>query len=69
MITEFKLSEKEIELAKKFEDEHLQCARNHPTTIGGHIDYTFTPTSIGIAVSIHCCLCDKSENITDYGKW
>ena len=69
MITEFKLSEKEIKLAKKFKDEHLQCAKGHLTAIGGHISYKFVPTAIGTAVSIHCCLCDKSENITDYDKW
>ena len=69
MITEFKLEGKELELAKKFEDEHYECARKCPTTIGGSISYKFTPTSVGTAVTMHCSLCGKSQNITDYDKW
>lgn len=69
MITEFKLNSKEAEKAKVFEEKHIECARKHPTTIGGHISYTFTPTSIGNAVSIKCFLCGEEENITDYDCW
>lgn len=65
---EFKLNEKENELAEKFMNEH-----RHPEvykgTIGGHIRYTFIPTAIGDAVSIHCSICDAEENITDYDNW
>ena len=62
---EFKLNEKETELAEKFMQEH-----RHPEVykgaIGGHINYIFTPTSIGTACTIHCNICDEKENITDY---
>jgi cupin superfamily acireductone dioxygenase involved in methionine salvage len=65
---EFKLSEKENELAKKFLQEH-----RHPEVykgaIGGHINFIFTPTSIGNAISIRCTICDTEENITDYNNW
>ena len=65
---EFKLNEKENELAEKFLQEH-----RHPEvykgSIGGHIDFIFTPTSIGDACIIHCDICDKKENITDYDAW
>lgn len=65
---EFKLNEKENELANKFMQEH-----RHPEVykgaIGGHIEYIFTPTAIGNAVSIHCLICDAEENITDYDNW
>lgn len=65
---EFKLNEKENELAEKFLQEH-----RHPEiykgAIGGHISYIFTPTSISDAVSIRCSICDKEENITDYDTW
>lgn len=66
MITEFKLHGPEIERAKAFEEKHIKCAKQHPTTIGGHITYHFTPTSIGTAVSISCSLCGEKENITEY---
>ena len=64
----FELNEKETELAEKFLQEH-----RHPEiykgTIGGHINFIFTPTSIGDACSIHCTICDVEENITDYSHW
>jgi len=65
---EFKLNEKESELAEKFENEH-----RHPEVykgaIGGHINFIFTPTSIGDACSIRCDICGEEENITDYDCW
>ena len=65
---EFKLNEKENELAEKFLQEH-----RHPEiykgAIGGHIDFIFTPTSIGDTCIICCDICDKKENITDYDAW
>jgi len=66
MKTEFKLQPEEAERARVFEKEHMKCAMKHPTTIGGHIDYIFTPTSIGTGVSVKCTLCGKEENITEY---
>jgi len=57
MIKEFIMSEKEVRAAEKFEQEHLECEKRHPTTIGGNISYRFTPTSIGTAVSIKCFCC------------
>ena len=65
---EFKLNEKENELAKKFMQEH-----RHPEVykgaIGGHINFIFTPTSIGVACTIKCTICNSEENITDYSVW
>jgi len=69
MITEFSLCPEEIERAKAFEKKHRACARKHPTTIGGHISYMFTPTSIGTAVTVECGLCGEFENITEYNNW
>jgi cupin superfamily acireductone dioxygenase involved in methionine salvage len=64
----FKLNGKENELAEKFLQEH-----RHPEiykgAIGGHIDFIFTPTSIGDTCIIRCDICDKKENITDYDAW
>ena len=68
MITEFKLTEKEAELARKFKEKH-----KHPNinkgAIGGHITYHFTPTSVANGVKIECNICDTVENITDYDDW
>ena len=65
MIDEFKLNEKENELAKKFMQEH-----RHPEVykgaIGGHISYIFTPNSIGVGKSVRCGICDSIRDITDY---
>lgn len=66
MFTKFELHGKEIERAKAFEKKHIKCAKEHPTTIGGHISYIFTPTSIGTAVSVKCFLCGEEKNITEY---
>lgn len=68
MITKFELNESEAEKAEAFEEAH-----SHPDVrkgaIGGHIEYRFTPTSLGDAVSIHCAICGVGENITDYNRW
>lgn len=65
---EFKLNEKENELAEKFILKH-----RHPEVykgaIGGHLEYIFTPTSIGDVCTIKCTICDSEENITDYSHW
>ena len=65
---EFKLNEKETELAKKFMQEH-----RHPDiykgAIGGHMNFIFTPTSIGDACTIKCTICDEQKDITDYKSW
>lgn len=65
---EFKLNEKENELAEEFLQEH-----RHPEiykgAIGGHINFIFTPTSIGDACTIRCTICDVKKNITDYNNW
>lgn len=65
---EFKLNEKENECAEKFIRKH-----RHPETykgsIGGHLQYVFTPTSVGVACAIKCKVCRDVENITDYSSW
>jgi hypothetical protein len=48
-------------------EEHKKC--HIPTTIGGQFSYIFTPTSVGVGVSIKCNCCGEEENITDYGCW
>ena len=54
--------------AREFEQQHLHPEVNKGA-IGGHINYIFTPTSIGNGKSIHCSICGEEENITDYDCW
>lgn len=65
---EFQLSEKEQAAAKAFEEKH-----DHPKVnkgaIGGHIQYTFIPTSIASICVMKCLICGEEENITDYDSW
>lgn len=65
----FELSEKEEKLAEKFEKKHLNCAKEHPSTIGGAISYCFTRTGVGVSVVVKCNICNEIEDITDYDSW
>lgn len=65
---EFKLNQKENELAEKFLQEHRH-SDIYKGAIGGHMNFIFTPTSIGDACVIKCTICGKQENITDYSVW
>jgi hypothetical protein len=65
---EFKLNEKEEAAANEFMKKHRHPEVNKGA-IGGHINYIFTPTSIGDACTIRCCICGEKENITDYNCW
>ena len=69
MITEFKLNETERKLAEEFERKHLKCGKEHQTTLGGYIAYTFIPNSIGTGVTVKCLICGEEENVTDYSIW
>ena len=65
---EFKLNEKENECAEKFLQEHRH-SDVYKGAIGGHINFVFTPTSIGDTISVECLICGAKENITDYNSW
>ena len=64
----FKLNDKEEAAAREFEQQHRHPKVNKGA-IGGHIDYIFTPTSIGDACIIRCDICAEEKNITDYDCW
>ncbi len=65
---EFRLNEKEEALAEEFMQRHRH-SDVYKGTIGGHLRYIFTPTSIADACSIECTICGSKENITDYDSW
>lgn len=71
----FTISEKEMGSAMNFIKNHVCGLKKDPRTgdkktgaIGGAISYNFTPTSIGMAITVNCA-CGKTENITDYDNW
>lgn len=65
---EFVMTDKEVLSAREFEQEHCHKGINKGT-IGGHIDYIFTPNSIFRGLSIKCNICKEEKNITDYSVW
>jgi len=65
---ELKLNKNETLKAENFKKLHKHNDVNKGA-IGGHITYSFTPTSIGTAVTVECNICGKKENITDYDSW
>ena len=67
-MNEFHLNEEEAKLAREFEREHWHPKVNKGA-IGGHISYTFTPTSLGNSIVMKCNICGQTKNITDYGSW
>lgn len=71
----FTLSEEEMKSALIFINNHNCGLKTDPKTgtkktgaIGGKTSYRFTPTSIGVAVTV-LCACGKEENVTDYDSW
>lgn len=71
MQREFRLTDKELESAEQFSNEHKHKKkyRNYGRNIGGDVTITFTPTSVGTGVRVTCGLCGKSKDITDFDSW
>lgn len=55
----------ESEQMCKFASKHSHC---HRGAIGGAITYCFTPTSLGVIMTVKCT-CGKELDITDYEGW
>jgi hypothetical protein len=51
--------------------KHEACAATIKLCAGFDYGYSVkaTPTNIGVVFEAMCTICDKSENITDYGSW
>ena len=64
----FELSKKEELAAIEFEKNHRH-QEIYKGAIGGHLEYTFIPTSLGNTISVRCSICGSEENITDYDIW
>lgn len=66
----YNISEKEYETYKKWWEQHRKTCELEgvPTTIGGRVSVSFTPTSVGCSVFVEC-QCGISVDITDYDRW
>jgi hypothetical protein len=64
----FKLNAVEEAAAKDFIQQHRHPEVNKGT-IGGHMEFIFTPTAIANVCSIRCTICGEEKNITDYNNW
>lgn len=67
LIFEVLLSEQVVadEWIKEQKEKHP-----HPgTTIGGRFGYKFSPTGLGVAVSIHDNLTGEMKEVTDVSNW
>lgn len=66
----FELTDSEREKVRSWIDQHQ---KDHPMkstgAIGGRWTYMFTPTSIGVAKRISCCVCNEECDVTDYDQW
>lgn len=44
-------------------------AKKHSKKCNSGISYTFTPTGIGMNITVQCLSCKKTKDITDYDCW
>ncbi len=65
---EFRLTWKELEIAKRFTERHRQRHKKQQTAIGGRFSYSFTPTGLGEIAAVHCA-CGKKKTLTDFSEW
>jgi len=65
----FSVKGKELEDAEKW---MLEQKKEHPggvTTIGGRFSYQFTPTGLGVSVSVHDNWTGDYKDVTDVDSW
>jgi len=62
---EFRLTWKELEIAKRFTERHR---KQKQAAIGGRFSYSFTPTGLGEIAAVSCA-CGKKKTLTDFSEW
>jgi hypothetical protein len=63
----FELTQNQTEKLGKWLLEKWPDGLPYGGAIGGHITYSFTPTSIGTVVKIHCI--GEELDVTEYETW
>ncbi len=51
----------------RFVDRHAR--HNIKSSIGRQFWFSFHPAGIGVAAFVHCFVCKRKRNVTDYGAW
>lgn len=71
----FSLSKEQREAISKWMKEHDQAKHIAPGekhrysgAIGGAYTWEFTPTSLGVVVTVRCA-CEESIDVSDYDEW
>lgn len=68
----FEINGKELKSLRIWEKKHASKCRLPPDRtpgIGGGLTYSFTPTGIGVAITVRCSVCNIEHDMTDYESW
>ena len=58
----------DLEAVEAFKKRHRKKHGPDRSVSGGRFSYIFTPTAIGVAVTVECA-CGDSADCTDYESW
>ena len=62
----FELSSEEL---KKIDDWVKKLPKSEVGAIGGRLEYSFTPTSLGVVVKVKDCITKTELDLTEYESW
>lgn len=68
----FLVTDEDMEKLQKWHKEdpkHKECFEKPKGAIGGHLVYSFCPTSIGTGLIVRCSICKSEIDLTDYDSW
>jgi len=67
----FDLTENQTKILNKWNEKHrVVCKYSHENAgaIGGRLTFRFTPTSLGMCVSVKC-VCGEKIDLTECDEW
>lgn len=65
----FTIDEEEYKIAKKWMKKQKKKHGSEIGTIGDRFSYKFTPTGLGVIISVVDALTKKSKVITNFNNW